>query len=427
MKVGSKKIGLWTAILININIILGAGIFINPKILTKFVGAFGFLSYIFAALILLPIVYSIAQLASQYPTAGGMYVYPKKFLNPFLGFISGWGYFLGKTASPALLIHTFVSFFYYRINFLQNVSILFLDFLLIFFLIGINIFGVYIGGKVQFVFITLKTVPILFVIIYGFIFFNPSFFSFSHFVEYNQMINSLPTAIFVLLSFEMVCSIGHMIKNPSKNINYVIFYSFLIVAIVATLFQFLMIGLFGSSLANLSEPVSGWINKMGFGFNFLPAILQTFIFGSIISGGFGSLAANCWNLYKLAEDDYLPYSGVLKKINKNNVPWVSLIIEGLLACLLLGVSINLVSLQNMTVLGIAIAYLLNSVSTFVIKTKIAKFISFLAIASSLYIIFLCFQNLFIFGISISFSLIFFSGILILVLKKILKRSPRLLS
>ncbi len=411
-----KKISLPVAILININIILGAGIFVNPGPLTKFVGALGFLSYIFASLIIFPIVYSISKLASFYPTAGGMYVYPKKYLNSFLGFVSGWGYFLGKTASPALLVHTFITFFYSRINFLQTAPILFWDFLFIFFLIGLNIFGVYVGGKIQYFFTTLKAIPILFVVISGFIFFNPSFFKGWDLIHSSEMFRSLPTAIFVLLSFEMVCSIGHMLKNPEKNLSRAIFASFFIVAIIAAIFQFLIFGLAGNSLANLSEP-TGWISKITSN-PFLPAILDIFVFGSIIAGSFGSFTTNCWNLYKLGEDKHLPCSKFLIKKNKHDVPWVSLILEGVLACLLLAITVDLVPLQNMTVLGIAFAYFLNSLSAIKIEKSYTKLFSGIAVLSSLYIIFLCFKNLFIYGIDIPFLIVMLLGIIFAIFKKL---------
>ncbi|MBD3231627.1 amino acid permease [Candidatus Dependentiae bacterium] len=411
-----KKISLPMAVLININIILGAGIFINPRPLTKFLGVWGFCSYILASLIVFPIVYSISNLASVWPTAGGMYIYPKKYLNSFLGFVSGWGYFLGKTASPALLIHTFVTFFYNQIYFFKIAPILFWDSLFIFFLISLNIFGVYIGGKIQYFFIILKAIPILVVIILYLFFFNTNFFSNFNSINIQNLFHCLPSAIFVLLSFEMICSIGHMIENPNKNLHATIFLSFFSVATIATLFQFLIFGLVGTNLSNLSDPID-WTAKIIHN-PILNIILNFLIFGSIIAGAFGSLTTNCWNLYKLAQDKHFPLSKYLTIKNKYNVPWTSLIIEGILACLLLAISIDLIPLQNMTVLGIGFAYLLNAFSAIKIEKKNYKIFSYIAIVSSLYIILLCFNNLMIYGISIAFSTIFIFGIIFKIIKNL---------
>jgi hypothetical protein len=69
----------------------------------------------------------------------------------------------------------------------------------------------------------------------------------------------------------------------------------------------------------------------------------------------------------------------------------------------------------MTVFGVAIAYLLNSLSTFVRnhkKNQKKLIVPSLAIVSSLYIAFLCFRNIFLHGLSFAFSSIFLLGIII---------------
>jgi APA family basic amino acid/polyamine antiporter len=40
---------------------------------------------------------SSAQLAAQYPTSGGTYVYGRERLGEWYGFIAGWGFLIGKT------------------------------------------------------------------------------------------------------------------------------------------------------------------------------------------------------------------------------------------------------------------------------------------------------------------------------------------
>ena len=47
-----------------------------------------------------------AQLAAQYPTSGGTYVYGRERLGPWWGFVAGWGFVVGKTASCAAMALT---------------------------------------------------------------------------------------------------------------------------------------------------------------------------------------------------------------------------------------------------------------------------------------------------------------------------------
>ena len=48
-----------------------------------------------------------AQLAASYPSSGGTYVYGRMRLGEWPGFIAGWGFVTGKTASCAAMALTF--------------------------------------------------------------------------------------------------------------------------------------------------------------------------------------------------------------------------------------------------------------------------------------------------------------------------------
>src|SRR5918998_3164389 len=51
-----------------------------------------------------------AQLAAQYPTSGGTYVYGRERLGDRWGFLAGWGFVIGKTASCAAMALTFAAY-----------------------------------------------------------------------------------------------------------------------------------------------------------------------------------------------------------------------------------------------------------------------------------------------------------------------------
>src|SRR5690349_6203888 len=51
-----------------------------------------------------------AQLAAQYPTSGGTYVYGREQLGPWWGFLAGWGFLIGKTASCAAMALIFAAY-----------------------------------------------------------------------------------------------------------------------------------------------------------------------------------------------------------------------------------------------------------------------------------------------------------------------------
>ena len=43
----------------------------------------------------------------MYPQSGGTYVYGRERLGPFWGYLAGWGFVVGKTASCAAMALTF--------------------------------------------------------------------------------------------------------------------------------------------------------------------------------------------------------------------------------------------------------------------------------------------------------------------------------
>ena len=51
-----------------------------------------------------------AQLAAEYPTSGGTYIYGRERLGPWWGFFAGWGFVIGKTASCAAMALTFAAY-----------------------------------------------------------------------------------------------------------------------------------------------------------------------------------------------------------------------------------------------------------------------------------------------------------------------------
>jgi APA family basic amino acid/polyamine antiporter len=53
---------------------------------------------------------SSAQLAATYPTSGGTFVYGREQLGEWWGFLAGWGFVVGKTASCAAMALTFAAY-----------------------------------------------------------------------------------------------------------------------------------------------------------------------------------------------------------------------------------------------------------------------------------------------------------------------------
>ncbi len=402
----------FVAILICINSIIGAGLFINPRPLTEFAGAYGFLVYLLGMIILFPLVLSIAELARLHPVAGGLYVYSKTYLGRWAGFISAWAYFVGKTTSVATLMHKFVQFFQLRIPGLETLPTLAIDFSLILFFAILNIIGVAIGGRIQYVFSLLKATPLLFTFMLGAQFFDPV--SFQEIIDLRGVITALPIAIFALLGFEVICAIGNQIVDAKNNIKRVILTSFLIVATINTLFQATIFGCVGHTLAWAPEPLLALATQTLEAHLWIGQFVNGVVFASILGGFFSLMTSNCWNLHTLANNGHFPGKKLLTKINQNNVPWASLLAEVLLACTILLITADQVPLQNMSVFSQIISFFMaiTAACYAVINkhtTRLPLFVPVLALFSCFLILGISLHRIISSGISFAFVAVFAFG------------------
>ena len=109
----TQTVPFWTAVIVNMNAILGAGVFINTGTLINLAGPWCVISYLAMAFLVLPLVLSIAQLAAVHEaTYGGLYQYAKEQMGKAAGVFCGVSYIFAKTSSMAAL--AFASSIYLR-------------------------------------------------------------------------------------------------------------------------------------------------------------------------------------------------------------------------------------------------------------------------------------------------------------------------
>lgn len=85
--------------IIGMGSMIGAGMFVVWAPAAEAAGSFMLLSLLIVALVAACNAYSSAMLAARYPSAGGTYVYGKERLGPWPGFLAGWCFIIGKSAS----------------------------------------------------------------------------------------------------------------------------------------------------------------------------------------------------------------------------------------------------------------------------------------------------------------------------------------
>ena len=106
----ARRLNLGDAVVIGLGSMIGAGIFASFAPAAAAAGAGLLIGLLLAGFIAFCNATSSAQLAAQYPTSGGTYVYGRERLGEWPGFVAGWSFVIGKTASSAAMAITFATY-----------------------------------------------------------------------------------------------------------------------------------------------------------------------------------------------------------------------------------------------------------------------------------------------------------------------------
>jgi APA family basic amino acid/polyamine antiporter len=106
----ARRMGLGDAVVLGMGSMMGAGIFASFAPAAAAAGAGLLIGLAIAAIVAYCNALSSAQLAAQYPTSGGTYVFGRERLGEWPGFLAGWGFVIGKTASCAAMALTFAAY-----------------------------------------------------------------------------------------------------------------------------------------------------------------------------------------------------------------------------------------------------------------------------------------------------------------------------
>ncbi|MFS8506816.1 MAG: APC family permease [Candidatus Babeliales bacterium] len=237
----AQTLSLPAAILININIMLGTGVFINTVLLAQHTGVLGGFLYIIAGLLMLPLVLCIADLTSKHKE-GNFYNFGA-LLGPFWGFLSAWSYCIAKLASASLSIHVFATFLKHILPILTLPTVVY-DCMIITLFVLLNTLHVKTGSRIQYGFIVMKAMPLVFAVCIGLWKVNIITIGAPDFI-WSGIPVGLPLVLFCFLGFESACSLSRHIKNSQRNAPITILFSFIMVMLLVSAYQFLFIPALG--------------------------------------------------------------------------------------------------------------------------------------------------------------------------------------
>lgn len=360
----STRLSLRAAIFINLNIILGSGIFINSVLLSDYLGPWGALTYIGVGLLLYPLIRALAYLVTIYK--GGSFYDYAAVLHPGVGFLSQWSYFIGKMAASSFGIHLFCSLIKTIFVPLASVSTLILDTGVILFFMALNMLNVRVNKSIQIFFFVLKVIPIILVVGAGLIFFSLDNLINTQLAWENVFI-TIPFALYAFTGFEATCSLIHTLEDPERDGPRAIIYSYCASVLLAVAFQtfiYMIVGQQLRSAGNFFQAFPLFFDTLFVGHPALKVyatlVIHTAIACSSLGAAYGIIFSNAWNLFTLAEKKLIFGVDFFTRLSGYQVPVACILTEGVIALVYIWYTQgNQIMLQQINTLALTTTFTLS--------------------------------------------------------------------
>ena len=336
----NKELGLVDVFALSTGAMISSGFFLLPGLASQYTGPSVFISYLLAAILILPAMFSIAELATAIPRSGGVYFLLDRSLGPMMGTVGGIGAYFSlvlKTSFALVGIGAYTAIFF---DFPIRIIAVVLTLLFMF----INILGSKKTTKLQnFLVFFLVGVMVLF-LVEGFRTFfglnlqevvtdSPSgFFT-------NGFAGLISTTGFVFVSYlglTEAASVAEEVKNPERNIPLGMILSLIVTTIIYVAGIFIMVSVIPQA-DFLVDKTPVW-TAAGKIFQIIPSkVAGILIIGAAIAafattGNGGLMSASRYPM-AMARDKVLP--PVFKHVGKHKTPVYSIIATSVLMLILI--------------------------------------------------------------------------------------------
>jgi len=309
----SKELGFLDVFAIATGAMISSGFFLLPGIAASKAGPAVIGAYILAGFMIMPALFSIAELSTAMPRSGGTYFFISRSLGPMFGTIEGVGVWLALILKCSIAM---VGLGFYLAT-LVNLSptIVAVVFALLF--TFLNLYGAKESSSLQIIMVIALLGILALFIGKGVTQIEPV--RFRPFMPYGW--NSiLPTSGFVFVSFiglTKVASVSEEVKNPSRNLPLGMIASLIVVTIVYAVGVAIVVGvlpkddLYGS-LTPISDAANVFAGPVG-----VIAITIAAILAFATTGNAGLMSASRY-LLAMGRDRTLPHS--LSRFSKRRTP-----------------------------------------------------------------------------------------------------------
>ncbi len=333
----SKKLNLPMSLALAIGSIIGSGIFVYTGYAIGISGTAVPLAFILASIITLYLTLPSMQLSSAIPATGGTYMYVSRFVHPVTGYVQILNSLIGSL-NIAVMSLAFANYF---VALVDGVDIRIVGVLCAITLAAVGTFGVRISGRLQQIIVVVLLVALLVYVVSGFSKLNSEYLTFGDVFKPLGGLAGLWASIaivrYTLQGGNIMMTMAGEMKNPSRDIPLSFFLGTLITAGVYALVAYVTLGTAPfEEIANtpLSDTAHYVLNGIWLKFFIvgggMVAILTT------LNGSFMIYSRIHW---VAARDGIWPK--VFTKINKYNVPYVTLWTATVISLVVISFNISL--------------------------------------------------------------------------------------
>lgn len=219
---------------------LSAGFFLLPGIAAIQAGPALVLAYMLAALPLIPAMFSVIELATAMPRAGGVYYFLDRSLGPFLGCIGGIGTWLALILKVTFAL---VGMGAYISLFLPNLSITPVAVTIALVLAAINLVGAKKSGRLQVVLVIGLLAILAIFLTSGVASFQPDHFQDFFAAGFDSIIATAGMVYISYVGVTKVASLSEEVKDPEKNLPRGVILALLTAILIYFLGTLMIVGL----------------------------------------------------------------------------------------------------------------------------------------------------------------------------------------
>jgi basic amino acid/polyamine antiporter, APA family len=335
----SRVLGFWAAASIVTGNMVGSGVFLLPASLAPY-GGLSLVGWTISAAGAIALALVFARLARQFPATGGLYAYTRRAFGDVPGFLVAWGYWLSIVGTLAALAVACVG---YLDPFVPSIvrtpaAAGALAVGLVWLMIGFNIAGVAVAGRVQIVTTALKLLPLVVVAVGGMFFVQSSVFTLPETTTTPmgaQLISVVTLTLWAFLGLECATIPAGSVRDPARTIPLATVAGTVLAAAVYIVSTVGVMSLVGTeALAASTAPFADGARRL-----FGDAGAAVVAIGAAISclGALNGWTLMAAQLPMAAADDGL-FPRLFGRLSSRGTPAIGLIVAGALASILVGLN-----------------------------------------------------------------------------------------